>query len=473
MKPLTVQQVRQAVSGKLLSVVPNDAAPIKAVCTDTRRMEPSSLFVALRGERFNALDFLPQAAAGGAIAALVESPPAASLPNLHLIQVADTRVAMGKLASFVRSQLKAKVIAVAGSNGKTSTKHLIDAALRGGAGKLRGSMSPKSFNNDIGVPLTIFPASPLDDYLVIEMGTNHPGELVVLTKMARPDVAVITNCGAEHLEGLGDLAGVRKENASIIEGLDAKGLLIVNGDDPDLVAAVKDFKGQTLTFGFNKTNDLFAADVRCDQDGVRFLLNGRKGHEVFVPLLGRHTASNALAAIAVGRKLRLSEEAIIEHLSHATGADMRLALTKANGISILNDAYNANPNSMRAAIDTAVTLPHDGRRIAVLGDMLELGETSEQYHREIGELAGKSGFALLACIGPESKRMADAAEAAGMARENVLRFADSNTAAEQLPRLVREGDLVLVKASRGIKLEVVAKALSAEPTGHGPARKAS
>jgi UDP-N-acetylmuramoyl-tripeptide--D-alanyl-D-alanine ligase len=377
---------------------------------------------------------------------------------------------MGKLASFVRSQLKAKVIAVAGSNGKTSTKHLIDAALRG---KLRGSMSPKSFNNDIGVPLTIFPASPLDDYLVLEMGTNHPGELVVLAKMARPDVAVITNCGAEHLEGLGDLAGVRKENASIIEGLDAKGLLIVNGDDADLVAAVKDFKGQTLKFGFNKTNDLFAADVRCDQDGVRFLLNGRKNHEVFVPLLGRHTASNALAAIAVGRKLRLSEEAIIEHLGHATGADMRLALTKANGISILNDAYNANPNSMRAAIDTAVTLPHDGRRIAVLGDMLELGETSEQYHREIGELAGKSGFALLACVGPESKRMADAAEAVGMAREDVLRFADSNTAAEQLPRLVHEGDLVLVKASRGIKLEVVAKALSADPTGHGPARKAS
>jgi UDP-N-acetylmuramoyl-tripeptide--D-alanyl-D-alanine ligase len=291
--------------------------------------------------------------------------------------------------------------------------------------------------------------------------------------MARPDVAVITNCGAEHLEGLGDLAGVRKENASVIEGLDAKGLLIVNGDDPDLVAAVKDFKGQTLKFGFNKTNDLFAADVRCDTDGVRFLLNGRKNHEVFVPLLGRHTASNALAAIAVGRKLRLSEETIIEHLRHATGADMRLALTKVNGVAILNDAYNANPNSMRAAIDTAITLPHDGRRIAVLGDMLELGETSEQYHREIGELAGKSGFALLACVGPESKRMADAAESAGMARETVLRFGDSNTAAEQLPRLVREGDLVLVKASRGIKLEVVAKALSADPTGQGPARKAS
>src|SRR5688572_9223993 len=289
MKPLTVQQIKQAVSGKLLSVVPAGAAPVKAVCTDTRRMEPSSLFIAFRGDNFDGHAYLPQAAAGGAIAALVEEAPANAPANVHLIQVPDTRKAMGKLATVVRQQLKAKVVAVAGSNGKTSTKHLIDAALRG---RLRGSMSPKSFNNDIGVPLTIFPANPLDDYLVLEMGTNHPGELRVLAKMARPDVAVITNCGAEHLEGLGDLAGVRKENASIIMGLDLKGLLVVNGDDPDLVAAVSDFPGQKLTFGFNKTNDLFAADVRCDESGVRFVLNGRKGQEVFVPLLGRHTASN-------------------------------------------------------------------------------------------------------------------------------------------------------------------------------------
>src|SRR5688572_2841613 len=289
MKPLRIQEIRQVVSGKLLSVLPDDAPAITAVCTDTRSMQSSSIFIALRGERFDALAFLPQAAAGGAVAALVERAPDAPIPGLHLIVVPDARAAMGKLAAHVRKSLKGKVIAVAGSNGKTSTKHLIHAALRG---KLKGSISPKSYNNDIGVPLTIFPANPLDDYLVLEMGTNHPGELRVLAKMARPDVAVITNCGAEHLEGLGDLAGVRKENASIIMGLDLKGLLVVNGDDPDLVAAVSDFPGQKLTFGFNKTNDLFAADVRCDESGVRFVLNGRKGQEVFVPLLGRHTASN-------------------------------------------------------------------------------------------------------------------------------------------------------------------------------------
>ena len=465
MKPLRVQEVRQVVSGKLLSVLPPDAPAVAAVCTDTRHMAPASLFVALRGERFDGNAFLPQAAAGGAVAAIVERAPDAPVPGLHLIVVPDARVALGKLAAHVRKALKGRVIAVAGSNGKTSTKHLIHAALRD---KLKGSISPKSYNNDIGVPLTILPASPLDDYLVLEMGTNHPGELEPLSKMARPDVAVITNCGAEHLEGLGDLAGVRRENATVIAGLDPKGLLVVNGDDPELLAAVKDYPGQRVTFGFRDTNDLFATDVRCEEAGVRFRLNGSR-REVFVPLLGRHTACNALAAIAVGRKLRVAEDQIFESLARADGADMRLQLRKANGLSILNDAYNANPNSVRAAIETATALPHAGRRVAVLGDMRELGATSEKYHREAGDAAGRAGFALLACVGTDARWIADGAEAAGMPADRVLRFPDAATAAERLPALVRPGDLVLLKASRGIRLEAVADALAADPDA--PPRK--
>jgi UDP-N-acetylmuramoyl-tripeptide--D-alanyl-D-alanine ligase len=465
MKPIRIQEVRQAVSGKLLSVLPDDAPAVTAVCTDTRHMAPSSLFVALRGERFDANEFLPQAAAGGAVAAIIERAPATVIPGLHLIVVPDARIAMGKLAAHVRKGLKGKVIAVAGSNGKTSTKHLVHAALRG---KLKGSISPKSYNNDIGVPLTIFPANPLEDYLVLEMGTNHPGELEPLSKMARPDVAVITNCGAEHLEGLGDLAGVRRENATVTAGLDPKGLLVVNGDDSELLAAVRDYPGQRVTFGFKDTNDLFATDVRCEEAGVRFRLNGSR-REVFVPQLGRHTAANALAAIAVGRKLRVAEEQIVESLARADGADMRLQLRKANGLSILNDAYNANPNSMKAAIETATALPHGGRRVAVLGDMRELGATSEHYHREVGDAAGRAGFALLACVGADARWIADAAEAAGMPRDAVLRFSDAAEAAARLPAVIRPGDLVLVKASRGIRLETVANALAADP--EPPARK--
>src|SRR5688572_14498698 len=241
MKPLSLQQVKHAVGGRALTRLPAHGPTVQAICTDTRRMQPGSLFIALRGEQHNAHEYLPQAAAGGAIAALVEQMPPQTLPNVHLIGVPDTRKALGKLATYVRKHMRAKVIAVAGSNGKTSTKYLIDSAL---SGKLRGSMSPKSFNNEIGVPLTIFPADPNQDYIVLEMGTNHHGEIKVLTDMALPDIAVITNCGAEHLEFLDDLMGVRRENASIVGGLNPKGLLVVNGDDRDLVDAVAAYPGR-------------------------------------------------------------------------------------------------------------------------------------------------------------------------------------------------------------------------------------
>src|SRR3954463_13947630 len=265
MKPLTIQQIRQAVGGKALTSIPATAPLVKAVSTDTRRMEPGSLFVAISGDRFNAHDFLPDAAKAGAVAALVEQTIETKLPNLHLIEVKSTRVALGKLATFVRGQMRSKVIAVAGSNGKTSTKYLIDSIL---SSKLRGSMSPKSFNNDIGVPLTILPADPTQDYLVLELGTNHPGEIKVLTEMARPDISVITNCGAEHLEFLGDLMGVRQENASLIKGLRPRGMIAINGDDPELLSAVNPFRGKKITFGFEPKNDLFASDIECDNTGV-------------------------------------------------------------------------------------------------------------------------------------------------------------------------------------------------------------
>jgi UDP-N-acetylmuramoyl-tripeptide--D-alanyl-D-alanine ligase len=457
MKPLTIRQVRQVVGGKALSAIPADAPLVEAVCTDTRRMDKGALFIALRGDHHNAHAFLPQAAAGGAVAALVEETPTLSLPNVILIQVPDTRAAMGKLATYCRQQMRAKVIAVAGSNGKTSTKHLIDAAL---CGKLRGSISPKSFNNDIGVPLTIFPADPAQDYVVLEMGTNHHGELRVLSDMASPDIAVITNCGADHLEFLGDLRGVRQENASIISGLNPGGLLVVNGDDPELLSAVADYPGKRITFGFGPTNDLFATDIHCDNTGTRFSLNNSR-REVFVPMLGRHSACNALAAIAVARKMGVAEDLAIQTLAVARGPEMRLQWQPAGNVRVLNDAYNANPNSMRAAIETAALLPHEGRRIAILGDMLELGPSGERYHREIGQCAAEAKkFDLLICVGALSGLIADGALATGMANESVFRFSDAVSAAEAVPRMLRDGDLVLLKASRSVHLEEIAKALT-------------
>ncbi len=458
MNPLTIRQIRQAVAGKALSPIAENAPVVKSVCTNSRQMDPSSLFIAIRGDKHDGHTFLSDAAAGGAVAAIVERPPANPIPGLILIQVADTRAAMGKLARFVRQQMKrCKVIAVAGSNGKTSTKHLIDAALHN---HRRGSVSPKSYNNDIGVPLTIFPADPGQDYLVLEMGTNHHGEIRVLSEMAQPDIAVITNCGAEHLEGLDDLMGVRRENAAIISGLNRSGLLIVNGDDPELVSLVADFPGMRLTFGFKESNDLFATDLVCSDRGVEFNLNGSR-RRVFVPMLGKHSAANALAAIAVGRKFGIEESAIVRSLADSTGPEMRLQLQRIDGITVLNDAYNANPSSMRAAIDTLAALASGGRRIAVLGEMRELGRSSERYHREIGAFAATDGkLDLLACVGPGGAMIADSAIAAGFPVDRIRRFIDSADAASQLPTLLNEGDLVLLKASRGVRLEQVASGIA-------------
>jgi UDP-N-acetylmuramoyl-tripeptide--D-alanyl-D-alanine ligase len=457
MKPITYQQIRHSTGAKPLTPIPAHVPKIEAVCINSKRMESRpSAFVALRGERFDGHDFLAEAAGGGAVVAVVEQMPAAPPPNLHLLQVPDAYVALGKLARLVRQQMKCKVIAVAGSNGKTSTKHLIDAALRG---KLHGSVSPKSFNNNVGVPLTIFPADPMQDYLVLEMGTNHHGEIQPLSEMARPDIAVITSVGAEHLEGLGDLMGVRRENATITAGMSPKGMLVVNGDDKEMVDAVSGYDGQRVTFGFDESNDLFAADVQCDETGVRFLLNGRR--EVFVPLLGRHTASNALAAVAVGRKLMVPEDVIIEGLAGAEGPDMRLQYKRAGEVTVLNDAYNANPSSMRAAIETLAGLKPEGRRIAVLGDMRELGQATERYHREIGEYAATSGgLDLLVCIGQKSDLIAEAAVAAGLDATAVHRYPDAPAAALGLPRLLQAGDLVLLKASRAMRLETLGEAIA-------------
>jgi UDP-N-acetylmuramoyl-tripeptide--D-alanyl-D-alanine ligase len=456
MTPLTLDQVCQAVGSQIPA---GGDLRITSICTDSRHVAPGCLFVALRGEKFDGHAFIEQVSAAGAIAALADHQPLKSQKNFHYIKVPDTRTAMGKLAAFVRRGLRGKTIAVAGSNGKTSTKHLIDAALRP---CLAGSISPKSYNNDIGVPLTIFAANPAHDYLVLEIGTNHHGEIAPLAEIAAPDIAVITNCFAEHLEGLDDLDGVRRENAQIASYLRPGGLLIVNGDDPELLAALRGYTGRRLTFGLSRGNDLCASDIICHADGTSFRCGGEK---FFVPLLGRHAAINALAAIAVARELNLPSAKYSQGLACSKGADMRLQLNRVGGISVLNDAYNANPASMRAALQTLCALPAAARRVAVLGEMRELGRASDQFHREIGQAAAECSLDALVCVGESAKLIADSAKTAGMAAERVTFHPDAAAAATAVAGWVHDGDLVLLKASRAIGLEKVAQAIGLKKAG--------
>ncbi len=459
MNSILLSDILRVTNGQAVGQFHDDDIPF--VSTDTRQIRPESLFIAIRGENHDGHEFLGDAARNGAVAALVEEAPAVHPASLQLIRVANTRKALGQVAALVRQQFKGGVIAVGGSNGKTGTKCLIDSALRQ---QLKGMFSPKSFNNDIGVPLAIFPADTTDDYLVLELGTNHPGEMRPLTHIARPDIAVITNVAAEHLEGFGDMDGVRREESSIIEGLDPDGLVVVNGDDPLLLEKVASFPGKRITFGLHTANDLYPTHITCDLSGVRFRLNGRQ--EVFLPLLGFHVAVNALAAIAVAQRLGLADEQIIAALSTAHGPEMRLALQKVRGIALLNDAYNANPASMEAAIRTLRALPARGRHVAILGDMKELGETSDECHRAVGRYIAANPVDVLVSVGNSAQLIADES---GLPADRIIRFDDTDSARQAVPSMLKDGDIVLLKGSRTMKLETIGREIESPE----PARKAS
>ncbi len=431
---------------------------VERVCTDTRHVRPGDLFVAIVGERFDPHAMLGQVS--DAAAAIVSRVPDNAPPGLPLIVVADTRRALGDLGLHHRRALtNTTVIAVAGSNGKTGTKRLIHAAL---SGHLTGSASPKSFNNDLGVPLTLLPAKRGDDYVIVEIGTNAPGEVARLSEIAEPDIAIITSIGEEHLEGLVDLDGVRAENAAIVGGMRRDGLLVVNGDDAGLVARCNAFAGKKVRFGRGPRNNLFARKVETDFTGTRFHLNGGRTI-VRVPLIGEHNATNALAAVAVARRLGVPEEAMLAGLAACEAPPMRMQPIEARGVRLLHDAYNANPHSMRAALRTLAALPHEGRRVAILGDMLELGAAADDYHREIGRLVVECGVERLVTVGPEAATLAAAAVRAGLASSEAWCFASVCEAGMAMSHLVGTGDLVLLKASRGVRLEGVADAILAGP----------
>jgi UDP-N-acetylmuramoyl-tripeptide--D-alanyl-D-alanine ligase len=447
MNPLSTDDLCNATGGRLIG----PRVTVTSASTDTRDLRAGCLFVAIPGGTFDGHNFLAQAAAGGAVAALVERVPTEIPAGLSLLVVDDTRRALGRLGTFVRHRFKGTVIAVAGSNGKTGTKHLIHSVL---SASLRGSMSPKSYNNDIGVPVTLVAADPADDFVVVEVGTNHPGEIAHLSRMARPDVAVVTSIGAEHLEFLGDLDGVRRENADITTGLGPDGLLVTTGDDPAFLKALAGYTEDVVRFGFDPANDVVVTDVKSRDDGVDFLAGGVP---FFVPALGRHSASNATAAVIVARHLGLTDHAIRHGLATATSPQWRLQRSVARGgVVILNDAYNANPHSMKSALETLRDTPTGGRRVAILGDMRELGQTSDTHHADTGRYAAVCRVDQLWTVGQFAELVANSA---GLGPDRTAVFSDADAAAAGVLPLLRDGDLVLVKASRGVRLEKVADAI--------------
>ncbi|MDO4845938.1 MAG: UDP-N-acetylmuramoyl-tripeptide--D-alanyl-D-alanine ligase [Oscillospiraceae bacterium] len=423
---------------------------ITGVQTDSRKVKQGDIFVALRGKKMDGHDYISQAVEKGAAAVLVSRDVQTNRPKLF---AEDTLLAYGALAAGYRKTLDAKTVAVTGSVGKTTTKEMIAAVL---SAEYPTAKSEGNHNNAIGVPMSILEAPTEARWLVLEMGMNHFGELSYLTSIARPDVAVITNIGTAHIEHLGSREGILKAKLEILEGLDPAGVCVWNGDEPMLWERRKDCGFTVLTFGIKNQNcDFIAEDVRQLDGGMSFRVCGKGHHfEVFVPQEGEHIAMNALAAIAVGLNCGIRPEKIQTALSTFMNTGMRQQIMDHEGVTIIADCYNAGPESMAASLKMLGSHPTKGNRIAVLGDMLELGNRSAAEHYRVGRLSAKNADILLT-YGANATRVVAGAITGGMDPKNCRCFQSHEEMAEMLAVLAKPGDAVLFKGSRGMRMENV------------------
>lgn len=456
MEPRSIQQVARDCAGTVRGGDPETI--VQRVCTDSRQVQSGDLFVALRGERFDGHDFLRDVAGRGAVAALVEASADLTEPPMTSVIVDDTRAALGRLAGAYRGQFDPCVIAVGGSNGKTSTKELLAAVLRQ---RFKALWSEASFNNDIGVPLTLLRLAPEHEVAIFEVGTNHPGELDPLVRMVRPAIGVITSVGREHLEFFGDMEGVCREESTLAELLPADGTLYLGADNAWGDAIVGRTRASIVRVGSSDRCEWRVRRVELSLRGTVFHLDAPSsafGGRYETRLLGRHHAVNAAFAIAVGAQLGLSRDAIQSGLVTAQPPPRRMEVRKRGRIHVLDDCYNANADSVAAALQTLADLPCKGNRVVVLGDMAELGGHAEAAHAEAGRRVAQVGLAQLLVMGKMAAVTAAAARAAGLHR--VLEFETLEALSEALRKLVRPGDLVLLKASRRERLERVAEGLT-------------
>lgn len=462
-----LENLRLAMSGSWLARPgKHSAMAAQGASIDTRTLKRGNIFFALKGEKVDGHRFLTAAEKSGAALAVVEDPQcAAGVPDgFAVLLVENVGKALLKCAGEYRKTLEGtRVISVGGSNGKTTTTRLIESVL---SKHFRGAASPKSFNNAIGVPLTILSARPGDQYLLCEVGTNATGEISELAGVVAPEIAVITSIGREHLEGLNSIRGVIAEEASIASEIRPGGVAIIAAHPPELTEAVRGLMmggktGTIIRFGPSSDADLRVESIATDELGTSFNLNKRSKFRI--PLLGAHNATNGAAAVAVARRFGLDDAAIKAALASASAPDMRMRLEIKGPIAILNDAYNANPDSMLASLQAFSDLArhrNPARRVVVLADMLEMGEAGPDAHREIGEaIAADESIDLAVLVGPLMMFAADRLRKkwTGERVLNIPNMDDEH--ARLIASVLRPGDFVLLKGSRGMGVERVARAL--------------
>ncbi|MEI7374875.1 UDP-N-acetylmuramoyl-tripeptide--D-alanyl-D-alanine ligase [Dickeya chrysanthemi] len=429
---------------------------ISDVSTDTRKLTAGCLFVALRGEKFDAHDYAADAVNYGAAALLVSKHLPIEVPQLV---VDDTRLALGVMAGWVRQQSQARVVALTGSSGKTSVKEMTASILRQCGNVL---YTAGNFNNDIGVPLTLFRLTPEHDYAVIELGANHIGEIAYTTAMVRPEAALVNNLAAAHLEGFGSLEGVAQAKGEIFGGLPAQGVAIINADSHDEARWQDVLAGKTLwRFSPQECDgvDFYASDIRISERGTDFVLHSPMGDiAVTLPLPGRHNIANALAATALALAVGASLEAVkvgLEQLQAVSGRLFPIAL--APGKLLLDDSYNANVGSMTAAVHVLAEMP--GYRVMVVGDMAELGQDAQACHRQVGEAACKANIDKVLSVGALSALIG---ETSGTGEH----FDNKTALIDRLRALVTQHNTitVLIKGSRSAAMEQVVHALQENAT---------
>lgn len=457
MKNMTLQNIATACRGQLVCKEEQKQIQIKGAVLDSRQVEEGYLFFATKGERVDGHNFIPQVAEKKAACVICEKVP--SDVEIPYILVEDSFVALKQVATFYRENLTIPVVGITGSVGKTSTKEMVSSVLSTRYNVLK---TEGNFNNEVGLPLTILRIRDEHKVAVVEMGINHFGEMHRLSEIAKPDICVITNIGQCHLEFLGSREGILKAKTEIFDFMNPDGYVCINGDD-DMLATIKEVNGhKPVTYGLTIKNDAYVTGV--ESKGIfgskaSIYLNDET-FDVEIPLSGEHMVMNALAAACVGELLGLRTEEIARGIADTKAVGGRSNLISLKDKTILDDCYNANPVSMKAAID--LLKQADTRKVAILGDMFELGENQEKMHSEIGIYAVEKDVDVLICAGELSRHMYDAAVLEKEASKKTIQIfymKDTQEVIDNINTILQENDIILVKASHGMGFANVVKAL--------------
>ena len=459
MPSFTLDEVMQALG--TATVLEEKLQNFRDVVTDTRKITEGALFVALKGERFNGENFAKDAIEKGAAGVLVSNGFAYGEPLQGTVIMfdGDTQTAYQLLARFHRRRFDIPVIAITGSNGKTTTKDLTAAVL---SAKFNVLKTQANFNNEIGLPLTLLQLNKSHEAAVVEIGMRGLHQIEALALMAEPDIGIITNVGETHIELLGSIENIAQAKGEMAEAIPAGGTLIINNDNPYTAAMYKKAKPgvKVITFGLEKDADIKASDIVSDGSSTTFKCQLGKGGAacmLTIPMLGNHNVANALAAVAAGYALGLNTMEIAQGLDSLEMTGMRFETSRKGNVNIINDAYNASPMSMEAALRTLGEITKGKGAIAVLGDMLELGDVAVSAHEKVGQQAAEAGVKALVTLGQLGEKIAAGAKAAGLAE--VYTTSTHAEAAEVLKTIVKPEDTVLFKGSRGMQMEKIIELL--------------